>query len=310
MSENLLEQYLKQQYEQTANEIKSKIEQELGSLADYVKEVKTNIKNINFDLNVLTYKDKDGNEKIETCHYQIKEVGTIIANSRNRNILLVGAAGSGKSKMVEQLAKAFSLDFYPMSIGAQTTKSELMGFMNAVGNYTTSPVRLAFENGGILLLDELDAGNAGTLTIINNLLSNSEVMFPDKKVKKHEKFVCVCTANTYGNGATLQYVGRNRLDAATLDRFIIYNVKYDENLEESLCPNKDWLNLVRKFRKNAETHKLNIIISPRAAINGSDMLAAGIPMNIVINATILKGNHKDALYSLFEDTGINAKDFE
>jgi len=243
----------------------------------------------------------------EMAHNQLQDLVDILgACSRNKKtVMLVGAAGAGKSKMVSQCARVFGKEFYPMSIGAQTTKSDLMGFMNAQGEYVTTPVRMAFENGGILLLDEIDAGNSGTLTILNNLLSNNEIMFPDKKVAKHPDFQCVCTANTYGRGGTLEYVGRNRLDAATLDRFVIFNVHYDLDLEKYLCKNDWYHNVIQQMRNNAEKYDIKIIISPRACIDGADLLDAGFKVKEVLDMVVFKGVSDDVRSKILE--GIDLK---
>lgn len=238
----------------------------------------------------------------EMAHYQLQDlVYAMNACARNKKtIMLVGAAGAGKSKMVSQCARVFHKEFYPMSIGAQTTKSDLMGFMNAQGEYVTTPVRMAFENGGILLLDEIDAGNSGTLTILNNLLSNSDIMFPDKKVTKHPDFQCVCTANTYGKGGTLEYVGRNRLDAATLDRFVIFNINYDIDLEKHLCKNDWYHDIIMQMRNNAERYDIKIIISPRACIDGADLLDAGFKIKDVLDMVVFKGCSNDVKSKILE----------
>jgi hypothetical protein len=47
--------------------------------------------------------------------------------------------------------------------------------------------------------------------------------FPDKKVPKHKTSI-VLQLLTLSNWSE-QYVGRNQLDAATLDRFITFNWK-------------------------------------------------------------------------------------
>jgi hypothetical protein len=64
-----------------------------------------------------------------------------------------------------------------------------------------------------------------------------EIPSPAKPfIKRHKTFRLVLAANTWGTGATRQYVGRNQLDASTLDRFCLATifVTYDESLESSL----------------------------------------------------------------------------
>lgn len=215
------------------------------------------------------------------------------ARRKEKNIMLVGGAGGGKTHLASTIAEALKLPFYPMSVGLQTTKSDLLGFINAQGNYVTTPIRQAYENGGVLLLDEFDAAHAGVVTILNSLLANGHCSFPDKIVQKHKDFVCLCACNTYGKGATMEYVGRNRLDSATLDRFIIIDVGYDSKLEDKLTDNKDWYKIIKKLRHNAEKSGTKIIISPRASMDGADLLDAGFTIKDVLDMVVFKGVTED-----------------
>lgn len=215
------------------------------------------------------------------------------AKRKEKNIMLVGGAGGGKTHLASTIAEALKLPFYPMSVGLQTTKSDLLGFINAQGNYVTTPIRQAYENGGVLLLDEFDATHAGVVTILNSLLANGHCSFPDKIVEKHKDFVCLCACNTYGKGATMEYVGRNRLDSATLDRFIIIDVGYDSMLEDKLTDNKDWYAVIKNLRSNADKYGTKIIISPRASMDGADLLDAGFTIEDVLDMVVFKGVTKD-----------------
>lgn len=231
----------------------------------------------------------------EYCHKAFMTVMNILRSQKRiqKNIMLVGEAGSGKTHLCSSVAKALNLKFYPMSVGLQTTKSDLLGFINAHGQYITSPVREAFEHGGILLLDEFDSTHAGVVTIINSLLANGHCSFPDGIVEKNDKFVCIVACNTYGKGANIDYVGRNRLDGATLDRFITVDVDYDDALEELLTQNKEWLEVINKIRANVKRQGIKMIISPRASMNGADLLEAGFKLEDVIDMCILKGADAD-----------------
>lgn len=215
------------------------------------------------------------------------------AKRKEKNIMLVGGAGGGKTHLVKQIAESLKLPFYPMSVGLQTTKSDLLGFINATGVYMSSVIREAYENGGVLLLDEFDSAHAGVVTILNSLLANGHASFPDKIVNKHKDFVCICACNTYGRGANVDYVGRNRLDGATLDRFIVIDVDYDENLEASLTDNERWFGVVQRIRKNIEEQGIKMIVSPRASMDGADLLDAGFHISDVVKMVILKGVDKD-----------------
>lgn len=221
-------------------------------------------------------------------HKQLEQLITYAA--LRLSPLLVGMAGTGKTHAAEQVAEALSLNFYSMSVGAQTSKSDIIGYMSASGNYVTTHFRKAYEEGGVFLMDEIDAGNANVLIQVNAALSNGLCAFPDKMVKRHKDFVFVASANTFGNGANRQYVGRNQLDAATLDRFAVIEWLIDDKLEESLAMGlngKAWYMAVRAARDYILEHNIRALVTPRATQKGCLLLDAGQNVDEVIEATML-----------------------
>lgn len=205
-------------------------------------------------------------------------------------VMLVGPAGTGKSHAAEQAAEVLGLNFYAMSVGAQTSKSDLIGYMDAMKNYVSTPFRKAYEQGGLFLLDEIDAGNSNVLIQLNAALANGYMSFPDEMVRRHENFRFVASANTFGLGANRQYVGRNQLDAATLDRFVTLQWDIDANVEESLAVGRmgsSWLGVVRMVREYVESRELRVVVSPRATQRGAKLLAAGLDFNDVLHMALL-----------------------
>lgn len=196
--------------------------------------------------------------------------------SDRHNVLLVGMAGVGKTKSSEQVATALNLPFYAISVCSQTSKSDLVGYMNATGVYIKTHFRDAYENGGVFLMDEVDAGNANVMVLMNSALSNGYCAFPDKMVKRHKDFIFIASANTFGQGASRQYVGRNQLDAATLDRFTIVNFDLDSNLERVIARQYLkgilWLEVVNQTRQFVNNQAINALITPRATMKGASML--------------------------------------
>ena len=227
------------------------------------------------------------NKPVGICHKLTPQIAQVCNLGIHQ--MLVGPAGGGKTTCCEKVAEILKLKFYPMSVGPQTTKSDLLGFIDAAGNYHTTPLRDAFENGGLLLLDEVDAANAGVLTIINSLLANGYCSFPDGVKQRNENFRCICACNTYGRGADRQYVGRNQLDAATLDRFAVVDFEYDEDLERAIAGNNTWVEKIQLYRKRAFDLKMRVVISPRASIFGAKLLAAGMKEKLVEDLVLWKG---------------------
>lgn len=208
---------------------------------------------------------------------------------------MVGPAGTGKTAGAERAATALGLAFYAMSVGSQTSKSDIFGYKDANGTYHETPFYQAYKNGGVFLLDEADAGNANVLVGLNASLSNGYVFFPDGlgMTKMHENFRMIATANTFGNGASRQYVGRNQLDAATLDRFTVITWDIDPRIEESLASlsptyGDRWLKVVRAVRAEAiDKLELRAVVSPRATKRGAELLEAGVPFEDVVDVALI-----------------------
>lgn len=223
--------------------------------------------------------------KVDTAH---KLLPTIVrAVAAGTTPYLVGPAGSGKTTLAQQVCKVLKRPFYMEA--RVTSEFKLIGFIDAAGHVVRTQFREAYENGGGFLFDEVDASDPDAMTAFNAALANGVCAFPDGLVKAHKDFFAIAAGNTFGRGADRQYVGRNQLDAATLDRFQTYEVDYDEQLELTLAGNPEWTQWVQKVRRAVEAEKVRHVVSPRASIAGAKLLAAGEERSIVEEACVWKG---------------------
>lgn len=228
-------------------------------------------------------------------HFLFPELVTLA--SIRVHVWLVGPAGSGKTTVAENVATALGLNFGSISCSPTMSDTRLFGFIDAGGTYHRTMFRECIENGGLFLLDEGDNANPNTLTAVNMALANGVCAFPDGMVKVHPDFVCFVGANTYGTGATRQYIGRVQQDAALTDRFAFVEMPYDEAIEQEVATAilgdsvraKAWHARVLRFRKNAEDANLHVVIGPRATILGAKVLAAGVSESRAIEMLIRKG---------------------
>jgi hypothetical protein len=187
------------------------------------------------------------------------------------NIWIAGPAGSGKTTAARMAATALGTRF--LYNGALGMSHEVLGFVDAGGNYHGTAFRDAFENGGLHLFDEVDGSDNAPLLAINGPLANNLGTFPDKQVVRHEDAIFLAAANTFGAGATAEYVGRARIDAAFLDRFAVkLSWGYDEVMEREISPCGDFARRVQRARAKAQELKLKVIISPRASIVGGSLI--------------------------------------
>ncbi len=222
--------------------------------------------------------DEVTHEKFETvCKYVIY----------NLPVMLVGPAGTGKNHLCKQVADFLKLDFY--FANAVTQEHKLTGFIDANGVFHETQFYKAFKNGGLFMFDELDASDPEVLVAFNAALANGYFDFPTGRVDAHEDFRVIAAANTTGNGASYEYVGRNQIDAATLNRFGVIEIGYSETIENSLTADSDLLMFIREFRKACDDFGITHVTSYRditrcsvlkKAIGLKDALKTGLIRNL------------------------------
>lgn len=234
-----------------------------------------------------------------TQHRQFSKLMTKLL--AGRNVYLAGPAGTGKTtaarNAAEMLSKTLGREIPFYFNGAIDSEHKLLGFTDAQGRVVSRPFRKAFTEGGVYLFDEVDASLAGALLAFNAALSNDTCDFPDGCLQKHPDFRCIAAANTWGFGATHDYVGRAKLDEAFRDRFVMLKWDTDEALERRIALNhiedenlgSRWITHVQQCRANASRAGVRCVISPRASINGCALLQAGEEWSEVEESCIRKG---------------------
>ena len=211
-----------------------------------------------------------------------------------QQVFVAGPAGTGKTTLASQIAKALSLDFGFVSCNLGMSKAELLGRMDANGRYIMSDFVKLYENGGLFLFDEVDAADANTMLIINSALANGKLAVPSRSesqyADRHPNFYCMCAANTWGFGSA-DYVGRNILDAAFLDRFATSRliVDYDRQLEQSIAGKDTKITkIIWQIRDNCKEARMKRVISTRAIEGGVEAISDGDSINQFLD-TLMTG---------------------
>lgn len=237
-------------------------------------------------------KRKEEEENRNLKHYKTDE---LIETLKTTGLAyLVGPAGTGKSTLaMDACTKMFGVPkddwkfcehFAQISFSPDTTSGEMVGRSDINGVFHKSEVVRVFSEGGLILFDEIDNADASMLVKLNTAIANGQFATPDGIVRRHKDTVIVCTANTYGTGPDAMYVGRSRLDAATLDRFTLSTIEvdYDVKLERKIASaikneaNRAWLlDFVRRVRKVIKDKHFRRLCSTRFVINAVKWMCAG-----------------------------------
>lgn len=205
-------------------------------------------------------------QKVEMGAEVLHEMFEPILKLTKLNIpcFLTGPAGTGKSVICQQVAKALNLDFYFSN--AVTQEYKITGFTDANGTYHETPFYKAFKNGGLFFLDEMDASIPDVLVILNAAIANRKMDFPAPigNVDAHPDFRVIAAGNTFGTGADAQYVGRFQLDMATLNRFSVVQVGYSPDIEMLMANgDEELLEFSRCFRSAVNKAGIRMVVSYR-----------------------------------------------
>jgi len=193
-------------------------------------------------------------------------------------VFMVGNAGTGKTTIARDIAKALGLQFYYLTCTIETSRGDLIGRQDMkTGEWDDGPLTICGEQGGVFLLDEISAADGNTLMNFNTLIEVEDWYIPRRKhcprFKRHKDCYFLAADNTFGTGATRMFSSRNQMDAATLDRFRsgMIEIDYDHKLEERLCE-PSVLEWGRKVRTAINQYDIRKIMSTRALIAFSKKL--------------------------------------
>jgi hypothetical protein len=211
---------------------------------------------------------------------------------QGKNILLVGPAGIGKTRMIFELSKKF-FDKAPYMITAPQMDFRINGYNDAMGREVKTPVTKGYtdQEGGIIGIDEFDRMDAGAGMALQMATANKFMDTPSGLIEQAPLVTFIATANTSGTGATNDFNTANQLDKATRDRWVVLLMEWDHKVaikvakgDEALVKGlEDWNNACDEAQYTAG------LVSYRTITDILDLLDMGcFSFDEAIQAAMLK----------------------
>lgn len=215
---------------------------------------------------IVELRTPDKAVRVERAHKDFARLAERIG--RRQNVWLWGPAGTGKSTAAKQIADALGLRYGYISLTPQTSDVKLTGFLDVNGIYRGTQLRDCYENGGVMVIEEVGNASGNVLTTLNVPLDNGHMAFPDRLVERHPDFIMIVCDNTCGRGATAQYNDRRKIDDSFRDRFKFMYWAIDEKLEREIAlsinpSGKPWVDWVQSVRPYLAKHYPALLCSPR-----------------------------------------------
>lgn len=216
--------------------------------------------------------------------------------------VLVGPTGSTKTFVTKQLATALGMKNYVVKkLCRATAPHELIGYCTAQGTYIPGAFTEVMKNGGLIVLDELDAANENVILLAKDLRGR-ECWMPYGMQPIHPNCLVIATMNTWGQGATREYVGRVAQDAALFNEFCSLEWGYDQSLEEYIAHAEyiayggddvkglqRFINIFWRLRVAADVAKVRVIFGTRNLKHCAALLTRGYTFEYVLKACVFHG---------------------
>jgi midasin (ATPase involved in ribosome maturation) len=288
------------------NELRRKLKEVVVTAEQGIKAANDRADAMQAQTRIVEVQIKSGEKKIKSVKglFHTKFERLLSLAKMRKNIFIYGPTGCGKSYVCSQLADALNLPFYFVSCTCGMSEGQLSGRLLPVGKqgtfeYIIGEFVKAYEQGGVFLLDEIDAADPNVLLIINSALANGSMAVPNRPskpyAKRHKDFICIAAANTIGTGADRLYPGRNKLDGSTLDRFAIGKVfmDYDEQVEKELCPDDELRVKLTGYRVKIRQHRMERAMSTRFMQDAYDMKTGDNWTHDMIDQAFFEGWRED-----------------
>lgn len=197
-------------------------------------------------------------------------------------VCLSGPSKCGKTNIAKQISELFGLSFANLGIIHDET-TQINGYYDLCTNYNKSVFQNYFENGGLVLIKNINKAVEEAIIPLNNIIGSfnyNPYIFGDKVVTTPNKDFRIIMTNN--NGVNLLENG--------IDNLIIINLDYDTDFEKSLTTDKYLLDMLFNLRKEGLAITTDTFINITTQINLGLLSIEEILINYIINC-----NNKDLL---------------
>lgn len=284
----------------------------------HLEELKRNLSNTGGSREITIIREVENNiirDNIGHTHSKFDEVLSFLTVKLWP--VLVGPTGSTKTFVTGQLARAMGVKHHVVKkLCRATAPHELLGYMTAQGTYVKGAISDIVTEGGLFVADEMDAANENVLLLLKSM-RDKYITMPYGQQEVHPDCLVIATMNTWGQGATREYVGRLAQDAAVLNEFVSLEWSYDAALEEAISNDEftrwggnDMVGLQKfrdlfwKLRAAAEEKKVRIVFGTRNLKHCAAMLTRGYSYEYVLRACCLHGARPEDIARLKEHVDV------
>lgn len=161
------------------------------------------------------------------------------------SFLLIGATGTGKSSLVQQITANLNWPCITVSAHSRMEMPELTGYNLPVTDpvsgdlntkFVDGPLTQAMRHGFVFVIDEYDALDPAVTVGLHAVTEGRPLVIAENNgevIKPHPNFRFVACGNTAGQGdASGVYAGTMQQNLASLDRFRVLEVPYLDEADE------------------------------------------------------------------------------
>lgn len=172
----------------------------------------------------------------------------------NKNILLKGPTGSGKTKLAETLSETIDRPMHQVNCSVDLDAESLLGFKTIQTNengtqeivFIDGPVIKAMKEGHILYIDEINMAKPETLPILNGVLDYRRKLtnpFTGEIINAAPGFNVIAAINE-------GYIGTLPMNEALKNRFVVIQVDYiDGDILSDVIKNQSQLSDDKTIQK-------------------------------------------------------------